>query len=361
MQISSLEITNLRVIEHLQISPGDRLNFIVGPNGAGKTSILEAIYLAGRGRTFRHTDAGPMIRQGSESATVFVELRDPLSGRTSKLGLRREKRRFSCRLDGQDVNRRSSLAEALPVQWIGSQPQSLLQMGPEVRRRFIDMGLFHVEHRYLAALTDFQRALRQRNAATREGSPPAVSVWDRTFAQTGETLTGYRESFIADLMTKVVALLARWQVGFVVGYRFRPGWSPDKPLQVQLAGKLDLDLRMGYSTIGPQRAEWELLADGVNAERKLSRGQQKVLVLALHLALWDMISERQSRTPVLLIDDLAAELDARNRAQMIFELEERPVQGFLTMIDPHVLRADRTLPAVFHVKHGIWASDTNSS
>ncbi len=130
MWINSLSISDLRVIRSLELQPREGINFVCGPNGAGKTTILEAIYLAGRGQSFRHQDAGPMIRNGSDDATVVVKMVGA-GGRQAILGVRRSAKNVECRLNGENVSKRSALAMALPVQWIGSQPQLLLSMGPE--------------------------------------------------------------------------------------------------------------------------------------------------------------------------------------------------------------------------------------
>lgn len=353
MRISTLEIADLRVIEKLRMVPCAGLNFIIGGNGAGKTSILEAIYLAGRGKTFRHAEAGPMIRQGKQSTTVIVGLEDEAGERKSLLGIRRERKVLTCRLDRQDVTKRSVLAETLPVQWIGSQPQLFLAMGPEMRRRFIDMGLFHVEQSYLDILSGFQRILRQRNAAIRTGISGDVRLWDSPFYAAATRISRFRETFIADLMGRVGVLISTWQPGFEIGYRYRRGWPAHQDLRDQLTAKLDQDLRLGYSSIGPQRAELELLADGTIAERKLSRGQQKMLVLALHLALMDCVIGARGYAPVLLVDDLAAELDIPNRERIIAEIEARQAQSFLTMIEEDALVTRRhSISKTFHVEHG---------
>jgi len=94
------------------------------------------------------------------------------------------------------------------------------------------------------------------------------------------------------------------------------------------------------------------LADGVLAEKKLSRGQQKLLVLAINLVLADMIKARKTTTPILLIDDLAAELDPGNRERVMRELEQRGAQVFLTQIEPHMLPTSAPGKTTFHVEHG---------
>lgn len=334
------------------IQPCPGINFIVGDNGAGKTSVLEAIYLAGRGRSFRHAEAGPLIRKNSEEARVVLRIKEENDSKESLLGVARTRSSLRCRLDGQDVVKRSILAEALPVQFIGSQPQLFLGLGPDVRRRFVDMGVFHVEHAYLPVIGEFQKTLKQRNAALRTGDREAVRVWDEPFCRIAEKVNASRSVFIEQLMGKAQASFAKWDVGYTLSYRYRQGWTVGTELITELRSKIDSDLKMRFTHVGPQRAELLLSADGDIAEKKLSRGQQKVLVLALNLALIDLVTETRGYSPILLVDDLAAELDGRHRQMMIDELENRRAQVFLTKIESKSLPKPEKPSLTFHVEHG---------
>ena len=352
VQITKLEISDLRIIRHMSFQPSVGINFIVGSNGAGKTSIFEALYLSGRGRTFRHKDAGPMIRKGASYAQVIVNIDEPDTGVSSVLGVRREKANLVCRLNGEAVRRRSEMAETLPVQWIGSQPQQFLGLGPEVRRHFLDMGVFHVEQGYLAVLTQFHKILRQRNAALRGRSVDLVTVWDSELAACAEQITDARKRLIQALMPSVSNLIENWECGFTIDYRYRKGWQQDSCIVDQLVSKRETDLKMGFTSVGPQRAELELLANGDIAEKRLSRGQQKLLVFALNLALFDLVVKQRGATPVLIIDDLAAELDTDNKARLIRELECRDAQVFLSKIEKNTLPQPQGEYRTFHVEHG---------
>lgn len=354
MRLTSLHIADLRVIESLRLEPGSGLNLIAGANGAGKTSVLEGIYLLGRGRTFRHSDAGPMVRRGADQTLVVGDARGVGDDeKVHRIGLSRGKREFACRIDGKDVKRRSELSRVLPLQYVGSQPQLLLDMGPEVRRRFLDMAVFHVEHGYLAAMGAYQRNLRQRNAAIRQGRPDAVIAWDHPFNEVAMTLDGYRRKVIGELEPRIQGLLTGWGVDFEARFRYRPGWRDDgTPLAAQLREKLENDLRQGFTGRGPHRAEWEIAAGGDLASKTLSRGQQKLLVFAMNLALVDLIGS-EGKSPILLIDDLAAELDQENKIRLLGELDARGLQCFLTLIDESVLPLHKLATAkMFHVKQG---------
>ena len=360
MSIVSLQIENLRVLRQVAIAPSAGINFITGVNGAGKTSILEAIYLAGRGRTFRHPDAGPLIRHGEDNATVVVRLGDVGSSGSTVLGVRRGRKELVCRINGQEVQRRSTLAETLPVQWIGSQPQLLISMGPEIRRRFIDMGVFHVEQGFLETMAGFQRVLRQRNAALRVGNRREVTLWDKPLSEVGTQLAEQRARFVRSLMPVVGSVLKEWNLDLPVTHRYRQGWKEGVPLLEELVRRLDADRQLGYTHAGPQRADLVLAVDGHPVEKTLSRGQQKMLVLAMNLAMADLVTQSDSvavdgekRLPVMLIDDLAAELDRDNRNLVLRSIERKGNQAYITTIDPRLCEdAPVDSPKVFHVEHG---------
>lgn len=348
MHIESLAITDLRLFRNLVLEPGPGFNSVVGPNGSGKTTVLEAIYLAGRGRSFRHQESKPLVRRGANSATVVCRVRDSESGQCSTLGVSQGRKGFEARLDGRDVAKRSALAAALPLQWIGSNPQVLLSGGPDIRRRFLDMGLFHVEHDYHATLAEFSRILKQRNAALRTGRASDVRIWDEQFSLAADKIDRDRRAFSSALMSGVIAQTA--DAGLALAYRYVQGWREDTALRDQLAERLDRDIRYGYTSVGPHRAELAIELEDQPAERQLSRGQQKRLVFAMHLGLWDLIKTGGGRSPLVLVDDLAAELDETNRREIVQALRSRGAQVFLTEITP-VLVQDDSGAKMFHVEH----------
>lgn len=354
MRIASLGISDLRVIRELSLIPSPLLNFVVGPNGAGKTSVLESVYLGGRGRTFRHPDAGPLIRYGASAARTVIGLKRPGRGGVSTLGVERTKNGIACRLDGEIVRKRSVLAETLPVVWISSQPQLLLNQGPDARRRFLDMVLFHVEPESLNHLAAFSRILRQRNAALRSGDGVSAANWDYQFIEKADLIAVARSALIDHFSARTNALLSQWGWTIEVQFAFRRGWRRDGDLGDLLKQRLRGDLRQGFTSVGPQRADVEFRVAAGPANKTLSRGQQKMLVMALNLAAVDLTREqRADHAPVVLIDDLAAELDAENRSRVIRELECRSLQAFLTKIDPTAIASTTAKDQkTFHVEHG---------
>lgn len=352
MRISSLQVDNLRVIESLSLAPNARVNIVTGDNGAGKTSLLEAIYLAGRGRSFRHTESRPFVRSGAVETTIVAKLRNTNKGTESILGLARGPKGLRCRLNGEDVRRRSVLAETLPVQWIGSQPQAFLESGPDSRRRFLDMAMFHVEHDYLRLMSEYQRLLKQRNAALRSEGVHAVHIWDARLAEIGSDISAKRKWVLTEIFTAVAAIMHPWDLGFSIDYHYHQGWSKERGLQEDLKLRTAHDQRRGFTSRGPHRAELEIRCLERLAENVLSRGQQKMLVIAIHLATMDTIAaHRATRLPILLLDDLAAELDYENRQRVMQAVVGRDCQAFITRL------SDDRLPeppgcSTWNMEHG---------
>jgi DNA replication and repair protein RecF len=213
------------------------------------------------------------------------------------------------------------------------------------------MGLFHVEHSYLKTYAELNRTLKQRNAALKHGDRGGVMAWDPLFLKAATTLDTHRQLFIADLMHAANTLVTDWRLGFSINHRYRQGWRTGAELAGELARKLDFDLTNGFTSVGPQRAEIEILSDGASAEKTLSRGQQKMLVIALNLGIIDLMHQRGRTSPVVLIDDLAAELDRANQQRVLEEIAGRGVQAFVTAIE---VPGDKPLipVGVFHVEHG---------
>lgn len=354
MLLTALHIRNLRVIEEATLAPGDGCNFVIGANGAGKTSVLEAIYLLGRGRSFRHSEAGPMIRSGASETLVTGHCNDPLTEMTHRIGISRGIRSFACRIDGADVRRRSELSAALPIQFISSQPQFLLEMGPDVRRRFVDLGVFHVEPGYVRLLAEYQRCLRQRNAALRQGNPEQVRPWDGAFTAAATAIHRKRKHHVETLAVRTTQLVRSWDIGIEPNLVYRQGWADDGTgLEDQLQRKLESDLRLGYTNRGPHRADLEVNLGRDDAGKKLSRGQQKMLVFAMNLAMVDLVADSGRSRPVMLIDDIAAELDPGNRKRVLVELRERQLQCFITAIEESALPEEaRVAGMMFHVEQG---------
>ncbi|MDE2091517.1 MAG: DNA replication and repair protein RecF, partial [Gammaproteobacteria bacterium] len=242
--------------------------------------------------------------------------------------------------------------ESFPVQLVDSQAHLLVNGGPRYRRQFLDWGVFHVEPDFFPAWQRYRRILRQRNALLRSGKPTReLTSWDRELISSGEILDRSRRDYLA-VFASQAARWARQALGEMeVGLEYRPGWPDDLSLQEALKGSADRDRQTGTTQVGPHRADILIKVAEKAAQARVSRGQEKVLAGALLLAQAALYRSIRGRACTLLLDDLAAELDAAHLARFLDMVDETSAQVFLTAIEPSPLittKADR----VFHVKQG---------
>ena len=347
MPLEWLQVEDFRCLERVKLEPAAGRNLITGENASGKTSLLEAIFYLGRGRSFRAATGDPVIRDGQSAFTVVGRVRHDSGGST--LGLKVERGKVEARINGAAAAGLASLAEALPVQIVDPEVHKLIEEGPGRRRRFLDWGVFHVEHRFIDAWRRYQRALKQRNAALKLASSEA-EVWDQELVAAGEDVGQYRQTYVNNL-SKHLDIVAQALLGCSVSLSYYPGWSGQRGFAEALATAIERDRDYRVTHVGPHRADLRIEFSGRPARGRVSRGQQKLLAAAMILAQNDYLRAEAGDPGVLLFDDPAAELDPQSLGRFMEQIESRPAQMFITSLNPAVIPFSET-PAVFHVKHG---------
>jgi len=349
LPLSRVRITALRCLAEVELGLHPQRSYIFGPNGAGKTSILEAISLLGRGRSFRTRQIRRLVRHGADGFAVYGEV--DWDGRRHRLGVSYTAGRLEKKVDGSDAEGMTALAELLPVHIIDPGIHQLVEGGPSERRRFLDWGVFHVEHGYLDGWKRYRRVLSQRNAALKAGASLAeLRSWTMALADAGTAIDGSRRAYVARLAVAVDGF-GRRLLDQPVELDYRPGWRDGQTLAEALAAAEPRDRQIGTTEVGPHRADLSLRLEQRRVQDEASRGQQKLTAAALVLAQVAVGAAADSSRDVLLVDDPAAELDARSLTRMLAVLRELPAQLVLTGLSPGQLPAEAGFP-VFHVERG---------
>jgi DNA replication and repair protein RecF len=345
VSLASLKVSGVRCLKEAALDFGHGLNLIHGANGSGKTSILESIFLLGRGRSFRTRHTDQLISRGAANLQLFAQTTEP----AHRIGFEyRRDESYTARLDGNDVRSLAELPGAFFVEVIDPEVHRLVEGAPGERRRWLDWGVFHVEPAFLDHWLRFSRALRQRNAALKLGQDPAA--WDGELALHGELVASQRSLWfeaIKPFLNETIHRLARLDVE--LGY-FR-GWSAERSLAEALTEGAERDRARGATQVGPQRADISLRVGGKHARESLSRGQQKLVASAMVLALLQRLREQQATPPTLLLDDPAAELDSHRLASLVQMVTELECQLVITSLDPDLGVFGRP-ERVFHVEQG---------
>jgi DNA replication and repair protein RecF len=345
--VAELRLQNLRCLTgaELRLHPG--INLVTGDNGAGKTSLLEAIYLLGRGRSFRTRQTEQLIRDGEPQMGVSGSLRR--DDREHRLSVRCDRSSgVAASVDGRSVESLAELAALFPVQVIDPGIHRLIEEGPATRRRWLDWAMFHVEPQFLDQWRCYRRALRQRNAALRTGGD--ACLWDSELARYGDSLTVARERLIEALQPIWAQTLSTLDA-VAATLRFYRGWSSSVTLEESLLRHQERDRERGSTLLGPHHFDVWLRVEGRPARDTVSRGQQKLLGAAMALSMARLLAERLEQTPTLLLDDPAAELDAPHTLALLALASALGGQQIVTALRaplPPLGVPDR----VFHVERG---------
>ena len=352
MRVASIEIRHVRILDRTGLEFSPRVNLVVGPNGSGKSSLLEAIHILGSGRSFRSHRLRDVVSHG-ESTLRIVGRTIGSDGISETTGIEHTSEGLRIRRGGADIRAASELAALLPTVTVTPDSHRLITDGADLRRRIVDRLLFHVEPTYLKHYRRYRRALRQRNAAIR-GSAGVTDLggWDVELAEAGELLTEQRIEYLGgalQTMNEVVGAL----VGKPVDIQFYRGWDSDLSLAQACEHLLTVDRQRGHTQAGPHRADLRFTIDGRPLRHSLSRGEAKLFVTAVAIAQVLDLASILGYPPVVLVDDIASELDSDSRVRCLAELNATGAQLFLTAVpDVGVGRSDVEAGRLFHVERG---------
>lgn len=353
MWVRGLRVSDFRSLAQAELGLGPGVNLITGPNGAGKTSLLEAIHVVSRGRSFRTRDPEVLVRRGSPGFAVFLET--VRGGSAHRLGLGRGAEAWQIRIDEADGQRLSALFEHCAACCFEPGSHELLGGVREERRAFIDWGVFHMEPRFLSHWRRYQRALRQRNAALRaEAGDREIDAWDRELVEAGEWLAAQRDAYLQAFERAWTVTAANWlpELG-PARLAVQRGWSASDSLAEALARARPTDRRRLGTSQGPHRFDWAPVYAEAPVVAQLSRGQAKLTALAAVLAQATVYQMQRGQAAVLLLDDLPSELDDAHQARLLDSIAGSSAQVLVTATAASPVMAERLGDAsMFHVEQG---------
>lgn len=297
MRIDTLEISGVRNIREVTVELGGKSGFFFGGNGAGKTSIVEAVYVLVRGKSFRSRRSGDWRAWGAEEASISADLCDGEGEYAGKWELRHRGGRAERVATG-----------GLRVRVLVDGAAGLLQAEPALRRAFLDMNLFHVEPGAASVLGRFRRALAQRNAWLRRGGG-GRRVWDQEFVSAALELDLLRNGLFADLALEMETIGQRGSPAGELAITYHRGWRVGVSLEDALRRDAGTESAAGFTRVGPQRADFMVAKPG--GKSGWSCGQEKLIVALLQLAFERVQLRRVGVGSVWLLDDLCSALDAQ--------------------------------------------------
>lgn len=353
MAISRLIIEHFRNLTAVDLEFDPSFNFLVGNNGSGKTSLLEAIFYLGHGRSFKSAVSHRIISYEQPHFILHGKIEE--QKHQWSVGLQKFRQGHSVvKINGEDGNKISDLAQLLPIQLITPEGLNLLNGGPSYRRAFLDWGLFHHHPHFHAAWVNLNRLLKQRNAALAQANQYAeLEIWDRELVKIAEQVSQWRAEYANALTPAITQSCKLFLPELKLNISFYQGWEKDRPYAELLQQSFDRDRHLGYTMSGPQKADFRFKVNGLPAEDVLSRGQLKLLMCALRLAQGEHLMQQTQRSCIFLIDDFASELDQYKRALLAERLQQSHSQVFVTAITPDQLKQMQPQNhRTFHIDNG---------
>lgn len=346
MILEKLSIVNYKNILDATLNLSAKINCFIGHNGAGKTNVLDAIYYLSFCRSaFTNVDA-TVISHGQEFAVLdgsYVnEREEPMY---LSCGMKRGQKKHFKR-DKKEYKRLSQHLGVVPLIFISPSDSLLIEGGSEERRRLMDVVIAQFDAQFVEALTNYNKALQQRNALLKQEQEPdamLLDVLEQQMAYNGEFVYKKREAFIQEFMPEFQHNYERISGGREqVALKYVSHCQRGNLLEVIQRDRMK-DRAVGYSLHGVHRDELELTLDGYPMKRVGSQGQNKTFALALKLSQFSFLKKTSTKTvPLLLLDDVFDKLDA-DRVEAMVRLVSEDDFGQIFMTDTNREHLDQIL------------------
>ena len=352
MRLIRVVCRTFRRLADVDFAPTPGVNIVSGENAQGKTSLLEAVLYAATTKSHRTAQETELPAHGGEGFHLRIEAERGGHPVDIEVNWWRGEKRF--KINGVAQTRLSDILGRINVVLFVPDDAALVKGAASVRRRFLDMELSQISPPYLAALQLYRQALRQRNELLRAASPAGdmIDLWDAQLARHGQVLCAARAAFVEELSALAGPVYAGIAGGEPMAVAYEPDVRPGDDIAAALARSRATDLRQRMTTRGPHRDDLDMIIAGQSARSFGSQGQQKTAVLAMKLAEVELVRRRTGEPPVLMLDEVLAELDP-HRARRLFEAVPADTQVLATTTRPELPAGiSGAAPALYRIHGG---------
>jgi DNA replication and repair protein RecF len=340
--LRSLRAAGWRNLGSLELRPGPRATVFFGQNGQGKTNLLESAYYACELRSFRTKSRAEIIRWGAVEARLAAEVSS--SGVERRVEIEISAQRKQVRLDGKVVQRQGEALHGLAA--VVFLPEDLLlpRAPPAARRSFLDRAAYGANRDFYAEAVAYQKVLKHRNAVLRRASadPSLLATYDEESARAGARLVMRRRALVASLAPRVQELYVRLHGDIPAQIRYRGHPQVEQAsteaevmaaLHAGFERTREVDLRRRFTGFGPHSDDLDITLAGRPVREHGSQGQLRSLVLALKLAELAHLESAMGEPPLLVLDDVASELDEKRRGMLYEIITNLAGQTLITVTD----------------------------
>ncbi len=353
MHLEKLRLVNFKNYSRADLMLNEEINCFVGENGAGKTNLLDAVHYLSLTKSFHNSIDVQNMKHGSDFFSLLGEFIKNGNQYKVKCQMKKGDRKvFS--VNGKAYDKISEHIGLFPVVLISPDDTDIIRGSNDIRRKFIDGVMAQMNAEYLQLLIRYNHALRQRNSFLKQIreqpdlDKDLIDHYDHILIRTGQKIFTYRMSFIKDFSPVVRHHYEDISGGKErVDIQYRSDQETDN-FEIDLKRALKKDIAYGRTTLGIHRDEYRLIMDGHPMKKFGSQGQHKSMIIALKLAQFDFLREKNKFKPILLLDDIFDKLD-ENRINKIMNRVAGHEFGQIFLTDA---RPERTYSIFRSIKSG---------
>lgn len=340
MYIESIQLSNFRNYESLEMVFDKGTNILYGDNAQGKTNILEAVYLCGTSKSHKGSKDKEMIRfQQEESHIRMMVKKDEMSYKID-MHLRKNKAK-GVAINGIPIRKARELLGIVNLVFFSPEDLNIIKNGPAERRRFLDSELCQLDKIYLTDLAGYNHIVNQRNKLLKDlyvqpKLKDTLDIWDMQMVNYGRNIIEKRKNFVEEL-NEIVHQIHRNLTGGLENLEvvYEPNVNSDE-LEKSLSRNRERDIRMKMSSSGPHRDDLCVMINGIDIRKYGSQGQQRTAALSLKLSEIYLVKKRIKDTPVLLLDDVLSELDSSRQTYLLDSIHDIQTMITCTGLDDFV-------------------------
>lgn len=321
MILKSLELSNFRNYDFLNIEFDKKTNILFGDNAQGKTNILEAIYLCATTKSHKGSKDSDIIKFGTDEAHIRAYLEKNEDEIRIDMHLRKSKSK-GIAIDQTRIRKAAELLGIMNVVFFSPEDLSIIKNGPAERRRFVDMELCQLDSFYLHNLNHYNKIVNQRNRLLKDlylnpSLRDTLNIWDSQLASYGSSIIERRIAF-AEQLNEII---------YDIHYRLSGGkeslrivYEPDvkeENFEEELRRNQERDIKLKMTTVGPHRDDFSFMVGDIDIRKFGSQGQQRTAALSLKLSEIELVKKMTKDTPILLLDDVLSELDSNRQNYLL--------------------------------------------
>jgi len=357
MILQNLKLQRYRNLERVDISWSEHFNVIHGRNAQGKTNLLESIYLLSHLKSFRGVRGREIIQHSAENSWIGASVKKTGVQHKLEIGLQREGR--IPKVDGKAVHKLSQFLGYLRTVLFTPEELSNVKGSPAGRRALLDRAILQTDSNYLDRVQEYDRALRQRNRLLKQqAANDQLAPWTESIIRSGARIRHDRIEYLNQFRPQLEQVYKEISGGIEsAGFKYSATGGSREELETQLreafARLADREKKLGVTLAGPHRDDLDFLVDEKSLRLFGSQGQQRSFLLAFKAAQVLDLEDKYKEPPLLLLDDLASELDQERQEGFFNFLLHRRGQVFLTSAQqPQLAQEVKKLATYFRVDQG---------